>query len=279
MWPLGPRAFCVERAAAVEPSLAVKTWHALKQMPVSTLRRSGLLLEMKSTCLNGNDAATFSPLLSFECRLFVSAWLAGGSEFVLLSSRRQGCERAGRSASLRRSAGYRRLRCGARSGVAPQNSLHSLCSLRSNNRGESDMEALRADPRAGLAGRTGPSGPAARQTETVHWTVSVWARLLAAEEARSDLPARSLAATLMVFGGRDTSQSGDRAGPCSCPHARPHEGAGSCLCSPGHGLPRCSPPTNDGKRPNERKRPQAAQRERSTHAYCAVSSAVHPLRW
>ena len=39
----------------------------------------------------------------------------------------------------------RRLRCDARAGVAPRNSLHSLRSLRSNNRGESDeRSALRA---------------------------------------------------------------------------------------------------------------------------------------
>jgi hypothetical protein len=38
-----------------------------------------------------------------------------------------------------------RLRCDARPGVAPRNSLHSLRSLRSNNRGESDKRsALRA---------------------------------------------------------------------------------------------------------------------------------------
>jgi len=35
----------------------------------------------------------------------------------------------------------RRLHCAARSGVAPQNSLRSLRSLRSNSRGESDNEA------------------------------------------------------------------------------------------------------------------------------------------
>jgi hypothetical protein len=39
----------------------------------------------------------------------------------------------------------RRLRCDARAGVAPRNSLHSLRSLRSNNRGESvERSALRA---------------------------------------------------------------------------------------------------------------------------------------
>jgi hypothetical protein len=38
-----------------------------------------------------------------------------------------------------------RLRCDARAGIAPRNSLHSLRSLRSNNRGESDeRSALRA---------------------------------------------------------------------------------------------------------------------------------------
>ena len=37
-----------------------------------------------------------------------------------------------------------RLRCDARSAVAPRNSLHSLRSLRSNNRGESDHEARAA---------------------------------------------------------------------------------------------------------------------------------------
>ena len=46
---------------------------------------------------------------------------------------------------LWRSALTRRLRCDARAGVAPRNSLRSLRSLRSNNRGESDeRSALRA---------------------------------------------------------------------------------------------------------------------------------------
>src|SRR5262252_2237944 len=41
-----------------------------------------------------------------------------------------------------------RLRCAARSGVAPRNSLHSLRSLRSDRRGELDFwkRAARADP-------------------------------------------------------------------------------------------------------------------------------------
>ena len=55
------------------------------------------------------------------------------------------------SASLRRSARCAgRLRCGARSSVASQNSLRSLRSLRSNNCDESDHEAREYDRLPGL---------------------------------------------------------------------------------------------------------------------------------
>jgi len=63
-----------------------------------------------------------------------------------------------------------RLHCAARSGVAPQNSLRSLRSLRSNSRGESDHEARAArapTPALACAGRAGPKArPLARQKQS-----------------------------------------------------------------------------------------------------------------
>ena len=90
---------------------------------------------------------------------------------------RQRRVRAGRRASLRRSTGYRRLPCGARSTGPWPNSLRSLRSLRSNMRRQvSARSALRA--RAG-------SPP-----------------LLSASEAPSALPARAFADAALVFAGK-----------------------------------------------------------------------------
>ncbi len=51
----------------------------------------------------------------------------------------------------------------------------------------------RADRNPGLAGRAGRKRPAARQARTVHWTVRVRARLLAAAQARHRAPAHGFA--------------------------------------------------------------------------------------
>ncbi len=67
-----------------------------------------------------------------------------------------------------------RLPCGARPGVASRNSLRSLRSLRSDNRDENDNEARCARRPLGWPCRPRwASGPAARQAQTVHWTVCV----------------------------------------------------------------------------------------------------------
>jgi hypothetical protein len=69
--------------------------------------------------------------------------------FALIASTRDASARRGGRYPAWAHAGAvgqrRRLRCDARAGVAPRNSLHSLRSLRSDNRGESDeRSALRA---------------------------------------------------------------------------------------------------------------------------------------
>ncbi len=67
-----------------------------------------------------------------------------------------------------------RLPCGARPGVASRNSLRSLRSLRSHTRDENDDEARCARRPLGWPCRPRwASGPAARQAQTVHWTVCV----------------------------------------------------------------------------------------------------------
>src|SRR4249919_3623852 len=68
-----------------------------------------------------------------------------------------------------------RLRCDARAGVAPRNSLHSLRSLRSDNRGESDeRSALRAPtPALALQAASGLAAqPLARHEQSTGLLVS-----------------------------------------------------------------------------------------------------------
>ena len=55
----------------------------------------------------------------------------------------------------------------------------------------------RADPRAGLAGRAGPGGPAVRKAQTVPRTGCVPAHLLAVSYSPRHWPARSLAETVV----------------------------------------------------------------------------------
>ncbi len=111
----------------------------------------------------------------------------------------------------------RRLRCGARVSVAPHNSLRSLRSLRSNRCGESVDEArgTRADRNPGLAGRAGRKRPAARQARTVHWTVRVRARLLAAAQARHRAPAHGFARQPGSWLEKDPSRASSPAGACT----------------------------------------------------------------
>ncbi len=94
--------------------------------------------------------------------------------------------RAGRS---RGSAGARprcaRVPCDARSEVAPRNSLHSLRSLRSNSRGESDHEAR-------CARRPQPCASRRRHSPRLR-------------------PTRRLAGTVVLGGGRGVASRGHRA--------------------------------------------------------------------
>ena len=70
------------------------------------------------------------------------------SSFIRLRGSRRAVPCRGSCGGGRR---VRRLHCGARLGVAPQNSLRSLCSLHSNNCGKSVFEARkRADPKPPL---------------------------------------------------------------------------------------------------------------------------------
>jgi hypothetical protein len=105
------------------------------------------------------------------------------STFRLAPSRGRVCA----GAPLRRSAPKaRRLRCGARVSVAPQYSLHSLRSLRSNSCGESDHEAR------GYARRPKPSAPRRRTGAPAHTRprlgagamVLCWRRARAGHRAR-----------------------------------------------------------------------------------------------
>jgi hypothetical protein len=71
----------------------------------------------------------------------------------------------------------RRLHCAARSGVAPQNSLRSLRSLRSNSRGESDDEARAARAptpalRCSSPQKSPPPGTACREAHRLWQSVS-----------------------------------------------------------------------------------------------------------
>ncbi len=163
----------------------------------------------------------------------------------------------------------RRLHCGARSRIAPQNSLRELRSLRSNNRGESVHEARcarRSWPCAPRRRRNRPcQGPPAAKGTTELRAGRVArclgkgaggqpaVRLCAAEKRRargpraqraslSDLPRlfeRSERSSRSEFCGRATrpsSEPGHRTGPAAC--SVPGERPGACRRQGSAGNPR-----------------------------------------
>ncbi len=75
--------------------------------------------------------------------------------------------------------------------------------------------STRADRNPGLAGRAGRTRPAARQARTVHWTVRVRARLLAAAQARRAHPPTALRGSLGSWVEKDPSRASSPAGACT----------------------------------------------------------------
>ncbi len=113
----------------------------------------------------------------------------------------------------------RRLRCAARpGGRAAELTTLNFVSLRSNSRGESDLDARkRADPQSWPCRPHRASGPAARQAQTVHWTVCVRACLLAAREIAPAGYRLPRAEPLAVFGAEEpTLPAKARAGRSEC---------------------------------------------------------------
>jgi len=109
-----------------------------------------------------------------------------------------------------------RLRCAARSEGAPRNSLHSLRSLRSNNRGESDeRSALRAPPSA-LALQAAPglvARPLARCGQSTGLSAS---GLSCARPHKSPTPGTAhRAATLVLFDDAWLGGAGKAGGGCA----------------------------------------------------------------
>jgi hypothetical protein len=138
------------------------------------------------------------------------------------------CVRSSCAASSRRGGRYpvwahdgavgaaHRLRCGARSGLAPRNSLHSLRSLRSDSLGESDeRSALRApSPALALQAAQGLAAlPLARHGQSTGLSVS---GLACSPPQKSPPPGTAhRAATRVVFLGEYLGASGKAAGGCA----------------------------------------------------------------
>jgi len=110
-----------------------------------------------------------------------------------------------------------RLRCDARAGVAPRNSLHSLRSLRSNNRGESEDEARAArapTPALALQAASGfVARPLARHKQSTGLFVS---GLAFSPPHKSPTPGTThRAATLVLFDDACRGGAGKAVGGCA----------------------------------------------------------------
>jgi hypothetical protein len=95
---------------------------------------------------SGKGVSAFGPSLPF----------VSGCSFATSARRGRRCPTGAHAVAVSASL---RLHCAARSGVAPQNSLRSLRSLRSNNRGESVVEARWRAPTPALRCSSPPKSP------------------------------------------------------------------------------------------------------------------------